>query len=106
MDRNHLFVAVVLVCMLNGLFSPALLAVVAAWPVWFPTMLLSPSQGALLYVASLILSTATLVLSGIPAAIYERVRGSEESDGASIMVWLVGALVLSAPALFRLGGLS
>jgi hypothetical protein len=106
LDRNHLFVAIVLVSMVNGLFSPALLAVIAAWPVWYPSGLVAPAPAVLVYLGSLILSAATLLVSGIPAALHERTRDLKDSDGSSLMVWLVGALVLTAPTFLALAGVA
>jgi hypothetical protein len=49
--------------------------------------------------SSLMVSTATIILGGIPAAIYERVRGTgEESSEASLWIWLAGTALLTLPA--------
>ena len=102
MDRNHIMTATVVVCILNGLFSPALFAVVVFWPVWFPTLAVKPSGNFILFMSSLILSTATLLVSAVGAALYERLAGLKESTPASMGVWLAGAALLSLPAAGRL----
>jgi hypothetical protein len=38
---------------------------------------------------SLLITVFTLLLGGIPAAIYERVRGLRDSTSASLLIWLV-----------------
>ena len=43
-------------------------------------------------------STATVILGGIPAAIYERVTGASESNNASLWIWLAGTAILTLPA--------
>jgi hypothetical protein len=44
-------------------------------------------------------STATLILGGIPAAIYERVQGiKEDSSEVSLWIWLAGTAILALPA--------
>jgi hypothetical protein len=43
-------------------------------------------------------STATIILGGIPAAIYERVTGASESSDASLWIWLAGTAILALPA--------
>jgi hypothetical protein len=49
--------------------------------------------------ASLMVSTATIVLGGIPAAIYERFVGAtEDSTEASLWIWLAGTALLTLPA--------
>ena len=55
------------------------------------------------YLTSLALSTLTIMLAGIPAAIFERVTGRKETDPASLYIWLGATLVLSIPALLSAG---
>jgi hypothetical protein len=101
MDRNPLFVALVLVCITNGVFSPALLVTTHLWPVWFPSMIVEPSAELVFYLGSLIVSSGTLLIAGVPAAIYERATGREDTTPLSMTIWLAGAVVLSIPALFN-----
>ncbi len=53
------------------------------------------------YFTSLALSTLTIMLAGIVAAIFERATGRKETDLASLYIWLGAALVLSIPALMN-----
>ena len=85
------------VAMLNGLFSPALRIVVLFAPVWYPALL--PQVPSLLFfISSLLVATFTLMIAGVPAAVYERLSGARESDFVSMGIWLLGVLVLTAPA--------
>ena len=44
-------------------------------------------------------STATIILGGIPAAIYERFVGAEDdSTEASLWIWLAATGILTLPA--------
>ena len=46
------------------------------------------------------LSTATIILGGIPAAIYERFAGiKDDSTPTSLWIWLAGTAVLTLPAM-------
>jgi hypothetical protein len=54
---------------------------------------------------SVVIALFTLLLSGIPAAIYERVRGLQQSSPASMLIWLVTTMVITAPVLSRALGL-
>ena len=46
------------------------------------------------------LSTATIILGGIPAAIYERFIGAkDDSTEASLWIWLAGTGILTIPAI-------
>lgn len=94
MDRNAL-VPVMAVAILNGIFSPWVLAVFVLYPVWYPGWL--PPLTQLVYMFSaLILSTLTVMVAGVPAALAERFGGGGQITG---LVWLGGAAVLTLPAI-------
>lgn len=58
----------------------------------------------LAYLTSLFMAVLTLLLAGIPAAAYERVRGMRESTPVSLAIWLIAAALLTLPAAMRLMG--
>jgi hypothetical protein len=58
----------------------------------------------LFYFVSLTVSVFTVMLAGIPAAIYEQSQGLTESNGKSLTIWLVAAIVLALPAFLRMIG--
>jgi hypothetical protein len=67
------------------------------------------ARGTLLYspqlylnVTSVLISLMTLLIAGIPAAVYERIRGHKTSTPVSLGIWLVAALLLSLPTIMRL----
>lgn len=98
MQRDVLLVSAAAVSLLNGMhFSPIF------DPVFF---LLRPfvaqifSSGLVLfYLTSIFISVMTLVIGGVPAAIYERIRGQSESSPVSIGIWLVATIVLALPGI-------
>ncbi len=47
------------------------------------------------------IAVVTLMLAGIPAALYERVRGLQFSSTASMAIWLIAAVLLTMPAIRR-----
>lgn len=59
----------------------------------------------LLYFTSLFVSLLTLVIGGVPAAIYERLRGQDRSTPVSIGIWAAGVTLIAAPSLFGLAEL-
>lgn len=91
MGPQALFTATVAVCLLCGLTSPVLPVVWHLYPVWLPEML-PPTREIVFYGASLLVSTATLLLSAVPAALAERVFGL--SLQTSMAVWLGAAALL------------
>jgi len=96
MNRNAL-VAVMAIAIVNGIFSPWVVLVFVLYPVWYPGWL--PQYAQLVYMTSaLILSTLTIMVSGVPAAIHERIS-KKTNPAMTASLWVAGALLLSLPAL-------
>jgi len=103
MQRDVLLVAAAAISLLNGMhFSPLF------DPIFF---LLRPfvaplfSSGLVLfYLTSIFISVMTLVIAGIPAAIYERIRGQPESSPVSIGIWLVSTILVALPGILGAAG--
>jgi hypothetical protein len=98
MMPQHNLVVIVGLAILNGMFSPALIPVFALQGIWYP-FFLPALLPAVFLACSLIVSTFTLMLSGVPAALYERYRGDVETLPVSGLIWLVAAVALTLPAL-------
>jgi hypothetical protein len=98
MNRNFYFIGIAFFGMINGLFNQLALI--------FALLYVQPLAGPLLFgnlsltliFASLMVSTATIILGGIPAAIYERATGASESSNVSLWIWLAGTALLALPA--------
>ena len=98
MNRNFYFIGIAFFGMINGIFNQVALI--------FALLYVQPLAGPLLFgnvsltllFASLMVSTATIILGGIPAAIYERVTGASESTDASLWIWLAGTAIAALPA--------
>jgi hypothetical protein len=99
MQRDVLLVATAAVSLLNGMhFSPYFTPVhVLLLPFIAGTFLATPLVA--LYLTSIFVSLMTLLIAGVPAAIYERVKGASTSTPASLGIWLVFTLLLAVPSL-------
>lgn len=98
MTPRALFVAVLGVTLLNGFVSPMVPLVFLLSPVWMPEF--APRTPiAILYGTSLIVSISTLIVSGVPAALFERLTGRQDTDMSSMLVWLGAAILLTLPGL-------
>lgn len=98
MTPQTIFVAILGVTLINGFVSPVLPLVFIMAPVWLPEF--APrDQITILYGTSLIVSLATLMVSAVPAGLFERLTGREQSDQASMFVWLGAAMLLTLPGL-------
>jgi hypothetical protein len=99
MDRNLYFIAIAFFGMINGIFNPLIL-LVYGYSAYLMSVPLFGSPNLIFYFASLMLSTATIILGGIPAAIYEHVIGArEDSTEGSLWIWLAATALLSVPAI-------
>jgi len=100
MDRTLYYVAIAFFGMINGLFNQTwVLFSLIHMQILSPALLFGNVSLTLMF-ASLMVSTATIILGGIPAAIYERVVGAkEDSTEASLWIWLAGTALLTLPAI-------
>jgi hypothetical protein len=100
MERNFYFIGIAFFGMVNGLFNQvALLFALIHMQVLAPALLFGSPSLTLMF-SSLMVSTATIILAGIPAAIYERVIGAkDDSTVTSLWIWLAGTAILTLPAM-------
>ena len=90
-------VPIIALAILNGMFSPFLALMFATHGIWFPFFL--PAMLPLVFAfSSLLLSTLTLMIGGVPAALYERFAGGGKSSFTSGLIWLIGVAILTFPA--------
>jgi hypothetical protein len=100
MDRNFYYIAIAFFGMVNGLFNQTWLVFSLIHMQILAPALLFGSVPLTLMFSSLMVSTATIILAGIPAAIYERLVGAgDDSTEASLWIWLAGTALLTLPAI-------
>jgi len=100
-DRHTLLLLILGLCVVNGIFSPYLKIAIPIGAALLPEIFPRTVEWVLFW-SSILLSSATLLFSGVPAALYERFIDSNEKTGVSMWVWLAGAALLSAPSIYRL----
>jgi len=95
MQPRTLCVAALAVSLLHGLIPSPLFGVVVAWsPLWWP-FVFAPTQSLLIYATALLISFATLLVGGLPAALYERVMRQAETSSVSAAIWLAGTVAIT-----------
>jgi hypothetical protein len=98
MERHWYFIAIAFFGMVNGMFHPLRVMTYILTNVLM-TVTLFGSEALIFYFSSLMLATATIIIAGIPAAIYERFVGAkDDSTDASLWIWLAGTALLALPA--------
>jgi hypothetical protein len=94
MQKDVLLVATAGLSLMNGMtWSPVLFPFVVLLKALLAGSFLA-TPILLTYLASLLASATTLALAGVPAALYERVKGLPESTPVSIGIWLAATLLL------------
>lgn len=94
MQMDVMLVATAGLSLLNGMSSsPVLLPfVILLKPLLAGSFLSSPL--VLTYLASLLASATTVLIAGVPAALYERARGLKKTNPVSAGIWLAVTAVL------------
>ena len=100
LDRNNLFLIVLCLAVVNGIFSPYLSIAIPVSAVLLPEIFPRTVQWVLFW-SSILLASATLLFSGVPAALYERWVEREAKSTTSMWIWLAGAAILSLPIVQR-----
>jgi hypothetical protein len=101
LDRQTLLLLVIGVCIANGILSPFLRIAIPITAVLMPELFPRTVEWVLFW-SSVLVATATLLFSGVPAALYERVAARHPEDTVSMWIWLGGAVALSLPVLQHL----
>jgi hypothetical protein len=100
MNRNFYFIGIAFFGMINGLFNQTWLLFSLIHVQLLSPALLFGSVSLTLMFSSLMVSTATIILGGISAAIYELAVGAkDDSTEASLWIWLAGTAILTLPAM-------
>ena len=107
MERHWYYIGIAFFGTINGLFNQDwVLIALIPMNILAPALLFGSVPLTLMF-SSLMVSTATVILGGIPAAIYEHFVGAKHaSTEASLWIWLAGTGLLALPAMgnfFRIG---
>lgn len=107
MSLQPFILGIVGFAILNGMFSPLLRTVFAALLLFSPAFF-AASLPILFFLSSITLATLTIMVAGVPAALYERYHGLPESTPTSMYIWLFATAILTLPAVLtflEVGGL-
>ncbi len=100
MERQFYFIGIAFFGTINGLFNQLFLVFALLHVQILAPTLLFGSTGMTLLFSSLMVSTATIIIGGIPAAIYEHITGQkEDSSVVSLWIWLACTGILTLPAM-------
>jgi len=100
LDRQMLLLMILGLAVVNGIFSPYLNIAIPISAALMPELFPRTPEWVLFW-GSILLSSATLLFSGVPAALYERLIDPDTESTVSMWIWLGGAALLSAPGVAR-----
>ena len=100
LDRQTLFVLLLGLCVANGIFSPYLKLAIPVTAALMPELFPRTIEWVLFW-SSVLLASATLLFSGVPAALYERLTRERAESLVSTWIWFGGVAALSLPAVRR-----
>jgi hypothetical protein len=100
LDRHTLLLLIIGLCIVNGIFSPYLKIAIPVSAALLPELFPRTVEWVFFW-GSILLSSTTLLFSGVPAALYERLVDSDEKSAMPMWIWLAGAAFLSFPAVQR-----
>jgi hypothetical protein len=100
-DRQTLLLLIFGVCIVNGIFSPYLNLAIPVTAVLMPELFPRTIEWVLFW-SSILISSATLLFSGVLAALYERLVERDPDATTSMWIWLTGAATLCLPSVLRL----
>jgi len=101
LDRQGLVPLILVVCIVNGIFSPYLMLAIPVTAVLMPELFPRTLEWVLFW-SSILIASATLLFSGVPAALYERLIERDPEATTSMWIWLAGAAAMCLPAVFRI----
>jgi hypothetical protein len=101
MGSNPFVIGIMAVAIINGIFSPFFVVTSQVMISAIMPFLLLAGASLLAFFGSLMAATVTIIIAGIPAALFERATGRKETDAAAYSIWLVTTIVISFPGILR-----
>ena len=102
--QDGYFIGIATLSLINGMdFSAYFEAgLVLIKPLLFSFGVSSPVL--IFYFTSLFLSVATVIIAGVPAALFERFTKRQASDATSLLIWMAVTGLLALPSFLRMLG--
>lgn len=100
--RAVMLAAIAALALANGMIVAPLFDSVAYFLLPVSKEFLVTDRMAIYHATSPFIALATLVLSAVPAALYERLRGLQRSTIVSLGLWLAAAMAMVLPGLLEI----
>ncbi len=101
--REYLIFAIAACGIISGMLSPIMIALARPLAeIFAAALLVFALKGLVVLFSTFFAALLTVMIGGIPAAIFERVTGRNQSDERSLVVWLAGTAILALPAIVNI----
>ena len=97
MIKTTLLLLTLTLAILNGIFSPKLIAVFALQNLWYPFFLPQNLQFTFA-ISAITLACAYLMLAAIPAALFEKFTGQTHPTKTTRAIWLTTMAAITWPS--------
>jgi hypothetical protein len=101
--RVLIYMVIAALALFNGVFSPKAFTVFALQGIWYPTFL-PVNLKVLVVLSGMICTLLHAFVTGIPAAVFERLSHRYKNSAASAMLWLATMLIPTVLTLLHLTG--
>ncbi|WP_142847829.1 hypothetical protein [Telmatospirillum sp. J64-1] len=92
---------IIMICLVNGVFSPALAVVVSQSGLWYPDWL-PGTLSMIFFVGMMVTAGLTLLAGAVPALLCRAVLAGGKGSPIPLYVWMAGCALLTVPALANL----
>jgi len=99
MPTRICLIAIAALAGFNGVYNPALLPHSTGMAIVFTMGLVNAYVSVVVFIAFVLGAILTVMLAGVPAALFERINGQPHSTRGSLAIWLGATVVLTLPAL-------
>ena len=95
MRPHHIFAIALGAAAIAGMTPVAWIVVAAFSWIWLPTWL-PFERGLVVFLSMLVAATTSLLLAGIPAALFERIGGADPDGRRALWIWAASACALAS----------
>ena len=103
MDRNVFFLVISGIAFATAVMTPAPLLTFRWLPAVLPEIFLVSLQ-LMIFINTLLFAMVVIAVSGVPAALFERIAGRPRGDDVTMIVWTISAAGVATTLTWVSGG--
>jgi hypothetical protein len=103
MIRILIYIAIAALALFNGIYSPKAITIFALQGIWYPKFM-PFNLAAMVVLSGIICTILHAIVTGIPAAVFERLSPRYNNSTASALLWLAAMFIATVLTLLHLTG--